>query len=177
MKHTFISAAAQDPKAAGRAYLAENCSKDGVVTLASGLQYKVLKSGDGESPKINTPCSCKYRGTFINGQQFDAGTATFAPNQVIKGWTEAMQLMKQGDCWELSIPFELAYGERGRPPKIPPCSALLFTMEILLVDPDRAKKVAGQQFLEANAVCFFRGERATSYEEQGASVVTNSSRL
>jgi len=124
----------------GLKFLEENKSKDGVITLDSGMQYKVLKSGDGDShPAPDSPCECHYAGTLIDGTEFDSsiarGTpATFAPNQVIKGWTEAMQMMVEGDKWELYIPSELAYGERGSPPKIPGGSVLIFTIEILKIN-------------------------------------------
>merc|ERR1719373_1191675 len=124
----------------GLKFLEENKSKEGVVELPSGLQYKVLRAGDGDShPTKDSPCECHYAGTLIDGTEFDSsiarGTpATFAPNQVIKGWTEAMQMMVEGDKWELYIPSELAYGERGSPPKIPGGSVLIFTIEILKIN-------------------------------------------
>ena len=96
--------------AEGEAFLAENKLKDGVITLPSGLQYKVLEEGAGlEHPLVSTPCACHYAGRLIDGTEFDSsykrGTpTTFAPNQVIKGWTEAMQLMVQGDKWEMCTP-------------------------------------------------------------------------
>lgn len=122
---------------AGLAFLAENKEKDGVVTLASGLQYKVLKKGKGPAhPTISSPCSCHYEGKLLDGTVFDSSyergqPTTFAPNQVIKGWTEAMQMMVTGDKWELYIPSELAYGDRGSPPKIGGGDVLIFQMEIL----------------------------------------------
>merc|ERR1719373_1023867 len=124
----------------GLKFLEENKSKEGVVELPSGLQYKVLRAGDGDShPTKDSPCECHYAGTLIDGTEFDSsiarGTpATFAPNQVIKGWTEAMQLMVEGDKWELYIPSELAYGERGSPPKIPGGSVLVFIIEIIKIN-------------------------------------------
>merc|ERR1719436_2207367 len=123
----------------GIKFLEENASKEGVISLPSGMQYKVLKAGDGDShPAADSPCLCHYQGTLINGEEFDSsiarGTpATFAPNQVIKGWTEAMQMMVEGDKWELYIPSDLAYGDRGSPPKIPGGSVLIFTIEILKI--------------------------------------------
>jgi len=120
-------------------FLAENKKKDGVVTLPSGLQYKVLRKGDGAAhPTVSSPCECHYKGTLIDGTQFDSSydrgsPTTFAPNQVIKGWTEAMQLMVEGDKWEMTIPYNLAYGERGMPPQIPPKATLVFVMEILKI--------------------------------------------
>merc|ERR1712146_468693 len=121
-------------------WLEEKSKEEGVVKLESGLMYKVLKSGKNawaKSPLSHTSCLCKYRGTTTNGKQFDAGEIEFAPNQVIKGWTEAMQLMKQGDEWELYIPSELGYGDAGAGSDIPGGAALVFTMEI--------KKVKGKK--------------------------------
>merc|ERR1711934_883384 len=125
---------------AGTKYLEENKKKDGVVTLPSGLQYKVLREGDGAfHPTADSSCSCHYEGTLIDGTEFDSSygrgqPTSFAPNQVIKGWTEAMQLMVEGDKWEMYIPSDLAYGERGSPPKIPGGSALIFRMEIIKIN-------------------------------------------
>merc|ERR1712187_962042 len=130
-------------KEAGLKFLEENKTKDRVVTLASGLQYKVLNEGRGmEHPKVSTPCECHYAGRLLDGTEFDSSYArgeptAFAPNQVIKGWTEAMQLMVQGDKWEMYIPYELAYGERGSPPKIPGCACLIFIMEIVKINGDK----------------------------------------
>mmetsp|Transcript_54329 Transcript_54329/g.90146 ORF Transcript_54329/g.90146 Transcript_54329/m.90146 type:complete len:138 (+) Transcript_54329:25-438(+) len=118
-------------------WLAAKGKEDGVTTLPSGLMYKVLKEGaGGPSPQADTPCSCHYHGTLIDGTVFDSSVnrgspTTFAPNQVIKAWTEAMQLMKQGDKWELYCKPELAYGDRSPSPKIPPGSVLIFTIEIM----------------------------------------------
>jgi len=124
---------------AGLKFLEANKNKPGVITLASGLQYKVLNKGDGLAhPTVNSPCSCNYEGKLLDGSIFDSSYArgsptTFAPNQVIKGWTEAMQLMVVGDKWEMYIPSELGYGDRGSPPKIPGGSVLVFTMEIIQI--------------------------------------------
>lgn len=124
--------------AAGVAYLAENRNKPGVVELPSGLQYKVIKSADGPSPSVRTKCECHYRGTLIDGTEFDSSykrgkPTTFAPNQVIKGWTEAMQLMHEGEKWELYIPSELGYGDRDRGQFIKGGDVLVFELEILKV--------------------------------------------
>merc|ERR1712151_1297272 len=114
-------------------------SKEGVVTLPSGLQYKVLEEGGGmEHPLVSTPCERHYAGRLLDGTEFDSsykrGTpTTFAPNQVIKGWTEAMQLMVEGDKWEMYIPMEMAYGPNGKLPTIPPAAALIFVMEIVKI--------------------------------------------
>jgi len=124
---------------AGLKYLEENKNKDSVVTLPSGLQYKVLRKGDGVShPTVDSPCECHYSGKLIDGTTFDSSydrgsPTTFAPNQVIKGWTEAMQLMVEGDKWEMYIPSELGYGDRGSPPKIGGGDVLVFVMEILKI--------------------------------------------
>merc|ERR1711998_344587 len=132
---------------AGTKYLEENKNKPGVVTLPSGLQYKVLKKGEGTShPTKDSPCECHYEGTLIDGSEFDSSykrgsPTTFAPNQVIKGWTEAMQLMVEGDKWEMYIPSDLAYGESGSPPKIPGGSALIFRMEILKIKGDKVDAI------------------------------------
>jgi FKBP-type peptidyl-prolyl cis-trans isomerase FklB len=122
----------------GLAFLAKKATEDGVVTLPSGLMYKELAAGSGKSPSVGSPCSCHYAGTLIDGTEFDSSykrgqPATFAPNQVIKGWTEAMQLMKEGGKWELYIPSELAYGDRGAGGRIPGGSVLIFTLEMLEV--------------------------------------------
>ena len=125
---------------AGKAWLAEKATESGVISLPSGLMYKVLREGDGDAhPLPGTSCSCHYAGTLIDGTTFDSsydrGSPTsFAPNQVIAGWTEAMQLMVKGDKWEMYIPSELGYGDRGSPPKIPGGAPLVFTMEILEIN-------------------------------------------
>ena len=126
--------------AEGLAYLEANKAKEGVIALPSGLQYRVLRAGpdDGASPGPSSPCECHYHGTLPDGSVFDSSVrrgrpATFAPNQVIKGWTEAMQLMKEGDKWELVIPSEIAYGDRQMGPDITPGAVLVFTLEIVKV--------------------------------------------
>ena len=133
-----VACAATTPE--GMAFLEANKLKEGVTVTSSGLQYRVLKEGpEGTpSPAANTPCSCHYRGTTIDGKEFDSsysrGQPTiFAPNQVIKGWTEAMQLMREGDKWELTIPSEIAYGDRQMGADITPGAVLVFTLEILKV--------------------------------------------
>ena len=133
-----VACAATTPE--GRAFLESNKLKEGVVETSSGLQYRVLKEGpEGTpSPAVSTPCSCHYRGTTIDGKEFDSlvlrgQPTTFAPNQVIKGWTEAMQPMREGDKYELVIPSELAYGDRQMGADITPGAVLVFTLEILKV--------------------------------------------
>jgi len=127
-------------------FLEENKTKPGVVTLPSGLQYKVLKEGrEFNHPKVGTPCECHYAGSLLDGTEFDSSykrgsPSTFAPNQVIKGWTEAMQLMVEGDKWEMYIPMELAYGPSGKPPKIPAAATLIFKMEIVKIKGETVPK-------------------------------------
>ena len=123
----------------GKKFLAENAKKPGIKTTASGLQYEVISSGTGATPKLTDQVTTHYRGTLINGKQFDSSydrgePATFPVNGVIKGWTEALQLMKEGDKWRLYIPYNLAYGERGAGQDIPPYSALIFDIELLKVN-------------------------------------------
>jgi FKBP-type peptidyl-prolyl cis-trans isomerase FklB len=120
----------------GETFLAENAKKEGVKTTASGLQYKVVKSGTGKTPKADSKVKVHYHGTLANGEVFDSSVergepVTFAVNQVIAGWTEALQLMKEGDKWQLVIPSKLAYGERGAGGKIGPNAVLIFDVELL----------------------------------------------
>lgn len=122
-------------KAAGEAFLAENGKKDGVVTLPSGLQYQVLKEGDGKKPSATDQVVCHYEGTLIDGTVFDSSyqrnqPATFGLNQVIAGWTEGVQLMQEGAKYRFFIPYNLAYGERGAGAQIPPFAALVFDVEL-----------------------------------------------
>jgi FKBP-type peptidyl-prolyl cis-trans isomerase FklB len=121
-----------------KAFLAENGKKGGIKTLPSGLQYKVLIEGSGKTPKAEDNVTVNYKGTLINGTEFDSSykrgqPATFQVKGVIKGWTEALQLMKEGSKWQLFIPPELAYGERGAGPLIPPNSTLIFEVELIAV--------------------------------------------
>ncbi len=125
-------------KAKGDAFLAANKAKDGVVTLPSGLQYKIVTPGTGPKPVATDSVVCNYRGTLIDGTEFDAsakhgGPATFPVNQVIKGWTEALQLMPVGSKWQLYIPSDLAYGSRGAGGDIGPNSTLIFDIELLSI--------------------------------------------
>lgn len=121
-------------KKEGAAFLAENKKKEGVKTLPSGLQYKVISAGKGKTPKADDTVTVQYKGTLINGTEFDSSykrgqAATFPVNGVIKGWTEALQLMKEGDKWMLYIPADLAYGENG-PGPIGPNATLIFEVEL-----------------------------------------------
>jgi peptidyl-prolyl cis-trans isomerase len=125
-------------KAAGEAFLAENAKKDGVVTLPSGLQYQVLKEGNGKKPSATDQVVCHYEGTLIDGTVFDSSykrnePATFGLNQVIDGWTEGVQLMSEGAKYRFFIPYNLAYGERGAGAQIPPFAALVFDVELIQV--------------------------------------------
>lgn len=127
---------AKKNKQEGADFLAENKKKEGVKTLPSGLQYKVVKQGTGATPKATDTVTTHYRGTFLNGKTFDSSydrgqPAQFPVNKVIPGWTEALQLMKVGDKWQLFIPSELAYGEKGMGSDIPPNAALIFEIELL----------------------------------------------
>ena len=125
-------------KAAGEAFLAENGKKDGVVTLPSGLQYQVLKEGNGKKPSATDQVVCHYEGTLIDGTVFDSSyqrnqPATFGLNQVIAGWTEGVQLMQEGAKYLFFIPYKLAYGERGAGAQIPPFATLVFDVELIEV--------------------------------------------
>ncbi len=122
--------------AAGKAFLEENAKKPGVITTESGLQYKVITSGDGKQPKESDTVTTHYRGTLIDGREFDSSykrdqPASFPVKGVIKGWTEALQLMHVGDKWQLFIPPELAYGASQRSELIQPNSTLIFEIELL----------------------------------------------
>ncbi len=131
-----IAAAADKNQKAGDAFLVENGKKDGVKTTASGLQYKVLKAGAGKSPKATDTVSVNYRGTLITGKEFDASTdgpVSFPVNRVIPGWTEALQLMKVGDKFQIFVPAKLAYADRGAGPDIGPNEVLIFDVELLEV--------------------------------------------
>ena len=122
-------------KEEGARFLAENAKKEGVVTLPSGLQYQVLREGNGKKPKATDQVRCHYEGTLINGTVFDSSykrgePAVFGLNQVISGWTEGVQLMQEGAKYRFFIPYNLAYGERGAGRDIPPYAALIFDVEL-----------------------------------------------
>ena len=125
-------------KEEGEKFLAVNKLKEGITTTASGLQYKALKLGNGKTPKANSNVTVHYTGTLTDGTVFDSSVqrgqpATFGVSQVISGWTEALQLMREGDKWVLYIPYNLAYGERGAGNDIPPYATLIFEVELLNV--------------------------------------------
>ena len=140
---------AEKNKKEGEAYLAANGKKNGVVTLPSGLQYKVIRSGAGPSPKATDSVETHYRGTLIDGTEFDSSykreqTAVFPVNGVIAGWTEALQRMKVGDTWQIFLPPELAYGERGAGP-IGPNATLVFDIELISIKVQAKEEGAGQE--------------------------------
>ncbi|RPI37086.1 MAG: FKBP-type peptidyl-prolyl cis-trans isomerase [Nitrospiraceae bacterium] len=125
-------------KKEGEAFLAENKKKEGVITLPSGLQYKVIKEGTGKQPSADATVETNYRGTLIDGTEFDSSykrgqAATFPVKGVIAGWTEALQLMKEGSKWQLFVPANLAYGERGAGNAIGPNATLIFEVELISV--------------------------------------------
>lgn len=132
----------KDNKKKGDAFLAANRKKKGVVTLPSGLQYKILKAGKGKKPTLADIVEVRYRGTFINGKEFDSSGSqvrTFKVKQVIPGWREALQLMPVGSKWHLVVPPRLAYGERGLGQVIMPNSTLIFDLDLVGLKPSRAK--------------------------------------
>lgn len=128
----------KEAKSEGEKYLSENAKKEGVVTLPSGLQYQVLKEGNGKSPKATDKVVCHYEGMLIDGTMFDSSVqrgepATFPLNGVIAGWTEGLQLMKEGAKYRFFIPYQLGYGERGAGASIPPFATLVFDVELIEV--------------------------------------------
>jgi FKBP-type peptidyl-prolyl cis-trans isomerase FklB len=140
-----MQAAGAVSKKEGDAFLAANKTKEGVVTLPSGLQYKILTQGTGPKPAATDSVVCNYRGTLINGTEFDSSykrgqPATFPVSGVIKGWTEALQLMPVGSKWQLFVPADLAYGERSPAPEIGPDSTLIFEVELLSIQNSTDKK-------------------------------------
>lgn len=132
------AAAGKVHKEAGEKYLAENAKKEGVVTLPSGLQYQVLKEGNGKKPTAKDQVKCHYEGFLIDGTVFDSSIqrgepAVFGLQQVIAGWTEGLQLMQEGAKYRFFIPYRLAYGEGGAGASIPPYAALIFDVELIQV--------------------------------------------
>jgi FKBP-type peptidyl-prolyl cis-trans isomerase FklB len=132
-------------KQRGEAFLAENKKKEGVKTLPSGLQYKVVKAGSGKKPKLDDTVTVHYRGTLIDGTEFDSSLrrgkpATFPVSGVIPGWTEALPLMEEGAKWQLFIPPKLAYGERGAGSLIAPNATLIFEVELISIQENKREK-------------------------------------
>ena len=139
IKAKALEAQYGENKAAGEKFLAENKTKEGVQTTESGLQYKIIKAGKGEIPTKESSVKVNYKGTLIDGTEFDSSykrnaPATFRADQVIKGWTEALTMMPVGSKWELYIPQELAYGSRNASAQIKPFSALVFEVELLEIE-------------------------------------------
>jgi FKBP-type peptidyl-prolyl cis-trans isomerase len=141
---------ADSNKKDGATFLAANKSKPGVVTLPSGLQYKIITAGTGPKPTASDTVVCNYRGTLIDGKEFDSSykrgqPATFPVSGVIKGWTEALQLMPVGSKWQLFIPSDLAYGERSPSPDLGPDSTLIFEVELISIQSKDAGKAPVNQ--------------------------------
>ncbi len=141
----FQKEMAEKQKQRGEAFLSENKKKEGIKTLPSGLQYKIIKAGTGKKPKSNDTVTVNYRGTLIDGTEFDSSfrrgqPATFPVSGVIPGWTEAMQLMAEGAKWELFVPSNLAYGERGAGGLIGPNATLIFEVELISVQENKQDK-------------------------------------
>ncbi len=136
-KHTqAVRTAGEENKKTGDAFLAENKTKKGVTTTPSGLQYEVITAGTGKKPTDTDTVECNYRGTLINGKEFDSSykrgePAKFPVSRVIPGWTEALKLMPVGSKWKLYVPPNLGYGPAGAGPDIPPNSTLIFEVELL----------------------------------------------
>jgi FKBP-type peptidyl-prolyl cis-trans isomerase FklB len=135
-------------QAEGEKFLVENKTREGVVALPSGLQYKILKQGTGDKPTLEDTVICNYKGTLINGTEFDAsdkhgGAASFQVKGVIGGWTEALQLMPVGSKWQLFVPSNLAYGPQG-PPDIGPNATLIFEVELVSIQKAAAPAAGGQ---------------------------------
>jgi FKBP-type peptidyl-prolyl cis-trans isomerase FklB len=134
----LAKAVGEKNKAEGDAFLAANKSKPGVIALASGLQYKIVTAGTGKKPLVTDTVECNYRGTLLDGKEFDSSykrgqTASFPVNKVIKGWTEVLQLMPVGSKWQVFIPPGLAYGERGNGSDIGPNVTLIFEIELVAI--------------------------------------------
>lgn len=139
IKEKALAVKYADNKAAGEKFLAENKTKEGVVTTPSGLQYKIITKGNGAVPADSSKVKVNYKGTLIDGTEFDSSykrnePATFRANQVIKGWTEALTMMPVGSKWELYIPYDLAYGSRETGSQIKPFSTLIFEVELLGIE-------------------------------------------
>jgi FKBP-type peptidyl-prolyl cis-trans isomerase FklB len=141
----LLKKAGEKNKAEGEAFLAENKKKEGIKTLASGLQYQVIKVGNGKKPTLSDTVTTHYRGTLIDGTEFDSSyrrgqPATFPVKGVISGWTEALQLMEVGAKWQLFIPPNLAYGERGAGRNIGPNATLIFEIELISIEEKKEDK-------------------------------------
>ena len=129
---------------AGKTFLKENARKEGIITRPSGLQYRIIRAGNGNKPRYTDKVTVHYRGTHLDGSEFDSSysrgkPAVFRLDRVIPGWTEALQLMREGAKWQLFIPHELAYGSRGAKPAIGPNETLIFEVELLKISPTPAQ--------------------------------------
>jgi len=149
-KQGEMKVVAEKNKADGKKFLDDNAKKSGVKSTPSGLQYKVIKEGKGEKPKDSDIVETNYRGTTIDGKEFDSSakhgsSASFPVNGVIKGWTEALKLMPVGSKWELYVPSELAYGDEGYGDDIPPGSTLVFEVELLDIKKNAGNGPAGPE--------------------------------
>jgi FKBP-type peptidyl-prolyl cis-trans isomerase FklB len=149
--------AGESNKKTGDDFLAQNKSKEGVVALPDGLQYKILKAGTGPKPTASDSVVCNYRGTLLDGTEFDSSykrgqPATLPISGVIKGWTEAMQLMPVGSKWQLFIPADLAYGNRAPSPEIGPNATLVFEVELLSIQPKAAAQAPNTPGTPSNPV-------------------------
>jgi FKBP-type peptidyl-prolyl cis-trans isomerase len=161
---------AETNKKEGDAFLAENKTKAGVVATPSGLQYKILTEGTGPKPAVTDSVVCNYKGTLLDGTEFDSsakhgGPATFPVNGVIKGWTEALQLMPVGSKWQLFVPSELAYGQRGAGGGIAPNSTLIFEVELVSIKSSDAAQPGVKAAPEGDAGA---GEKVPAAKEPGA---------
>lgn len=157
---------AEEAKQAGEAFLAANKAKEGVVTLPSGLEYKILTPGTGPKPTIDDTVVCSYRGMLIDGTEFDSsekhgGPATLPVKGVIKGWTEALQLMTVGSKWQLVIPPDLAYGEHA-PPAIGPNATLIFEVELVSIKTPADQKPTGENPAGQNPAAPAMGDPPTA---------------
>ena len=142
-KQAELKTAAEKNKADGKKFLDDNGKKQGVTTLADGLQYKVVKNGTGDKPKDTDTVEVNYKGTFIDGKEFDSsekngGPVSFPVNEVIKGWSEALKMMPVGSKWQLYIPSDLAYGDEGEGEDIAPGSTLVFEVELLNIKKENS---------------------------------------
>ncbi len=138
----YVAEIAEKNKKEGEEFLQKNKEKAGVTALSSGLQYKVVKKGQGPKPTLFDTVEVHYKGTFIDGQVFDSSYERNQPqvlpvNRMIPGWSEALQLMHVGDSWQIFVPYYLAYGEHGYGPHIPPNTTLVFELELLAINPQK----------------------------------------
>jgi len=141
----FLKKVGEKNKAEGEAFLAENKKKEGIKTLESGLQYKVIKAGNGKKPTLSDTVTIHYRGTLIDGTEFDSSyrrgePAPLSISRLIPGWKEALQLMEVGEKWQLFIPSNLAYGERAAGPNIGPNATLIFEVELFSIEEKKEEK-------------------------------------